>query len=339
VPSLGKAWPPAKGPLCAAREYPHGQRVAFIFDEANAASSFAVTASRGFTLPFVVCSKANLRCSCRRSNRGASLVRRRKLECNGPLVSGQAGTEVALGELVSTHAYTLRSRLLMLGVGSVTTLGGPLLGAGPFVFPDPRLGAGAWFFPLMGLPVTLFGVGILRAFARTRGRVIALYRAGVVETLPGRREVFRFDAVESIRSERVELRQAVGLVRTRAETHTLRLFDGKSLLVNHLVCDIQSLGRALEERVAERVVARVRTRLAENAKVPFGPVTLTGSAVEVNGHGAMYAELANVEVEDGRIRFFKRGAPRAWQSVGYGRVLNAQALLAIVRERIAPPRA
>jgi len=243
-----------------------------------------------------------------------------------------------LGELVSTHPYTRSSRLLMLGVGAVAALGGPFLGLAPWLFPDPRLGMGAWFFPVTAVPITLFGIGLLRAFARTRGRVIELHRAGVVEAMAGHYKVFRFDAVESIRSERVELRQGVGLFRTRAETHTLRLADGESLMVNHLVCDIQALGRALEERVAERVVTRVRTRLAENAKVPFGPVTLTGSAVEVNGHGAMYAELANVAVEDGRIRFFKRGSPRAWQSVGYGRVLNALALLAIVRERIAPRR-
>jgi hypothetical protein len=254
-------------------------------------------------------------------------------------VSGNAGTELGLGGLVSTHAYTLRSRVVRLGAGVAAALGGPCLGAGPWLFPDPRLGARAWFFPVIGLPITLFGISLLRAFVRTRGRVIELHRAGVVESMAGQRRVFRFDAVESIRSDRVELRQAVGLVRTRAETHTLRLFDGKSLVINHLLCDIPSLGRALEELVAERVVTRVRTRLAENAKVPFGPVTLTGSAVEVNGHGAMYAELANVEVKDGRLLFFKRGAARAWQSVGYGRVLNAQALLAIVRERIAPPRA
>ncbi len=254
-------------------------------------------------------------------------------------MSGNAGTELGLGGLVSTHAHTLRSRLLMIGVGISAALGGPFLGVVPWLFPAARLGAGAWFYPVIGLPITLFGGGHLRAFARTRGRVIELHRAGVVEVMAGHRHVFPFDAVESIRSERVELRKVVGLVRTRAETHTLRLFDGKSLVMNHLLCDIQALGRALEELVAERVVTRVRTRLAENAKVPFGPVTLTGSAVEVNGHGAMYAELADVEVEDGRLLFFKRGAPRAWQSVGYGRVLNAQALLGIVRERIAPPRA
>lgn len=253
-------------------------------------------------------------------------------------MSGNEGSEAALGGLVSTHAYTLRSRLLLAGVGVVATLGGPCLGALPWLFPDPRLGASAWFFPLIGLPLTLFGVAVLRAFFRTRGRVIELHRAGVVEAQAGRRKVFRFDGVESIRSERVELRQGVGLVRTGAETHTLRLSDGTSLMINHLVEDIQGLGRTLEERVSERIVARVRTRLAENAKVPFGPVTLTGSAVEVNGHGAMYAELANVEVTNGRIRFFKRGAEGAWQSVGYGRVLNAHALLSIVRERIAPPR-
>jgi hypothetical protein len=243
-----------------------------------------------------------------------------------------------LGELVSTHASTLRSRVLMLGAGGLATLGGPFVTACPWLFPDPRLGAGAWFYPVLGLPITVFGVGLLRAFVRTRGRVIELHRGGVVEAVAGRHEVFPFDAVESIRSERVERRRAVGLLRTRAETHTLRLFDGKSLTINHLVCDIQGLGRALEELVAERVIKRARTRLAENAKVPFGPVTLTGSAVEVNGHGAMYAELVSIEVEDGRILFFKRGAHRAWQSVSYGRVLNAHALLAIVRERIAPRR-
>jgi hypothetical protein len=253
------------------------------------------------------------------------------------LVSGQAGTELGLGGLVSTHGHTLRSRLLLIGMGSAGALGGSLLSALPWLFAQP-LGVGAWFCPVLGLPVALFGAGRLRAFARTRGRVIELHRAGVVEATAGRREVFRFDAVESIRSERSEPRQGVRLARTRAETHTLRLFDGKSLMLNHRVAGIERLGEALEELVAERVVTRVRRRLAENAKVPFGPVTLTGSAVEVNGHGAMYAELARVEVADGRIRFFKRGAARSWQSVAYGRVVNARALLAIVRERSAPMR-
>jgi Family of unknown function (DUF6585) len=241
-----------------------------------------------------------------------------------------------LGELISTHRNATKSRVLVFGTGVVCLIGGAFLAAAPWAFPDPRFGTTeSTITSVVGALIGLLGIKLLWAFIASRGRVVELFKDGLVESKAGRRTIVPFANVETIQSQRVTYNAAGGAVKTSAETHVLRLTDGTTVRVDNGLEGIVGLGTRLEESVASHVGAKVRAQLKQGLAVSFGPVTLTQQGVTIGNAAAEYRELAGVDVRFGQVCFLKQGSASPWRRVQYARLLNAQAMLAVLRERLA----
>ena len=241
----------------------------------------------------------------------------------------------ALGELVSSHRNTRRSRILLLTVGLVCVLGGAFLAIAPWAFPDPNFGTlSSIVTGVIAAGIVFLGFLLLRRLVTSRGRVVELFQHGLVDRLRSGTTVAPFDEVESIQSQRLQLIGAYGAVRTKSESHILRLRQGDTVKLDHFLQGMNTLGTRLEEQVAQCMLPHLRRQLAEGASVSFGPATLTQEQISTGGQAVSYAELAGVSVQVGWVSLFKHGHPGAWRRVRYGSLLNALSFLTLVRERI-----
>jgi hypothetical protein len=112
--------------------------------------------------------------------------------------------------------------------------------------------------------------------------------------------------------------------------HILTTDTGRKLVLDHLLADIASLGDEVEEQVSRRLLPKVRARLSKGESVSFDPLVVTKHGLARGQQALAWEQVAGAEVADGEVRIFRQGEASAWVRIGYGRIQNAQALLALI---------
>jgi len=171
-------------------------------------------------------------------------------------------TSANLGELVSSHRNTRRSRVLILVMGLICVLMGAFLGIAPWAFPDPRFDTPSRIITgVVAAGIVYLGFRLLRSLIASRRRVVELYEQGLVDRLVSRTTVAPFAEVATIRSQRLQLVGAYGAVRTKSESHLLKLESGATVSLDHFLEGMNKLGSHLEGEVARHLLPRLRRQL------------------------------------------------------------------------------
>jgi hypothetical protein len=127
--------------------------------------------------------------------------------------------------------------------------------------------------------------------------------------------------------------------------YTLRGPGGERVVLNSLLRDQETLGRAIRRETTCRLLPLALQAYKVEGHVPFGKLAVSREGLSKGGRTVPWSDVGGVDVQNGVVLVRKRDGRRAWFGVRMGKVPNLYVYLALVEmlldraanEAIVPP--
>jgi hypothetical protein len=245
------------------------------------------------------------------------------------MTEASAAARIAsLGALRRTFGPVPRSVKTTHTVGSICIVLGAVAFVGGIVLAITS-DAGMLCLSAIGLALVAFGVWAVRRSQADASLSVALYNQGLVYSVRGDQQVYRWDDLSEIWQVIFTPRHGDYGMRT---SHTYRLVahDGRRLTLDDRVEGITELGQALQKAASPHQLEAALARFAQGETLTFGRLSVGGEGLTLGRRTLAWGDLASAQLSCNHVYITAKGRKATWAGLPVRELPNVLVLLALV---------
>lgn len=131
--------------------------------------------------------------------------------------------------------------------------------------------------------------------------------------------------------EDVSTRRVGPLTLSRRHTYTIRTTDGRELVLNHRLHNVERLGDALKDVLSRRQLPHAVKALKSGGTQTFGPVSISAAGVHAAGALVPWKDIRQVQLTGGELRIEARSGAANGKTIPASAIPNAHIFLTLVQ--------
>lgn len=158
---------------------------------------------------------------------------------------------------------------------------------------------------------------------------VYVYSQGFVFTRGSKLDAFRWDQIESI-SQRVTRQYVNGIYTGTQHRYTLRGLDGRKIVLNDRITNVERLGNVISEMVTRVKLPQAIAAFKAGHTITFGPLSVSMQGVSNSKELISWNQIKEFGVNRGIVTVKKEGKWLSWSTVYVAKIPNFFVFMALV---------
>lgn len=182
---------------------------------------------------------------------------------------------------------------------------------------------------VIGVICVLLGWLAIESWLRTRNLTATLTADGVTYDKNGSITSVRFDEIVGF-WQNITKRYYNGVYTGTTHVYTVQKSDGKKVVFNDTLKNVEELGNAIQGEVTQRHLPRAFETYNNGGTVSFGNVSLSRTGLTKGGKTLPWNEIQGVQIQKGYITVKQQGKWLRWANIPVSSIPNMVVFLTLV---------